>query len=196
MVSTIFVVMQAILIAFYIGETTYSESEYSVKEYIAVCDIMAMLLLGFGYLMTFLQKYGMGASCFHHDVVFLSMEFNIVVEFCIRLFSTVKKVKTLPGLCPIAWRPSLDSEFAAATFMITFDAIIGRASPLQLIIICISQSFFLCVQQGYSCPWIIDRRRRCRRIHDHSHIWRYFGLAVSYALGAPKDAGRRSIDDA
>lgn len=97
-------------------------------------------------------------------------------------------MKTLPGLCPIAWRPSLDSEFAAATFMITFDAIIGRASPWQLIIICISQSFFLCVQQGYSCPWI-DRRRRCRRIHDHSHVWRYFGLAVSYALGAPKDVG-------
>ena len=65
MVSTIFVVMQAILIAFFIiGETTYSESEYSVKEDIAVCDIMAMLLLGFGYLMTFLKKYGMGAVAF------------------------------------------------------------------------------------------------------------------------------------
>ena len=65
MVSTIFVVkMQAILIAFFIGETTYSESEYSVKEYIAFCDIMAMLLLGFGYLMTFLKKYGMGAVGF------------------------------------------------------------------------------------------------------------------------------------
>ena len=91
MVSTIFVVkMQAILIAFFIGETTYSESEYSVKEYIAVCDIMAMLLLGFGYLMTFLKKYGMGASCFHHDVVFLSMELNIVVEFCVRLLYSEK----------------------------------------------------------------------------------------------------------
>ena len=65
MVSTIFVVkMQAILIAFFIGETTYSESEYSVKEYIASCDIMAMLLLGFGHLMTFLKKYGMGAVGF------------------------------------------------------------------------------------------------------------------------------------
>ena len=49
---------------------------------------------------------------------------------------------------------------------------------------------FLCVQQGYSysCPWI-DRRRKCRRIYDRSHVWRYFGLAVSYALGAPKDVG-------
>ena len=90
MVSTICVVMPAILIAFFIGETTYSESEYSVKEYIAFCDIMVMLLLGFGYLMTFLKKYGMGASCFHHDVVFLNMELNIVVEFYVRLLYSEK----------------------------------------------------------------------------------------------------------
>ena len=64
MVSTIFVVVPAILIASFIGETTYSESEYSVKEYIASCDIMAMLLLGFGYLMAFFKKYGIGAVAF------------------------------------------------------------------------------------------------------------------------------------
>ena len=51
---------------------------------------MAMLLLGFGYLMTFLKKYGMGASCFHHDVVFLNMELNIVVEFYVRLLYSEK----------------------------------------------------------------------------------------------------------
>jgi hypothetical protein len=62
----------------------------SVKEGIAFCDTMAMLLLGFGYLMTFLKKYGMGASCFHHDVVFLNMELNIVVEFYVRLLYSEK----------------------------------------------------------------------------------------------------------
>jgi len=34
----------------------YSDEKYSVKEYIAFRDIMAMLLLGFGYLMTFLEQ--------------------------------------------------------------------------------------------------------------------------------------------
>ena len=49
------------------------------------CDIMALLLLGFGHLMTFLKNYGMGAVAFTMMVVFLSMELNIVVEFCVRL---------------------------------------------------------------------------------------------------------------
>ena len=63
-VNTIFVASQAILIAFFVFGTTYSEKEYDVKEYIAFRDIMAMLLLGFGYLMTFLKNYGLGAVGF------------------------------------------------------------------------------------------------------------------------------------
>ena len=73
--------------------------------------------------------------------------------------------------------------------MITFDAIIGRASPLQLIIICISQSFFFYAFNKVVLVLGLTGAEDVGRIHNHSHIWRYFGLAVSYALGAPKDVG-------
>ena len=55
----IFVSLQAILFIFFVFGTTYSSEaadKYKVKEYIAFRDIMAMLLLGFGYLMTFLKN--------------------------------------------------------------------------------------------------------------------------------------------
>jgi len=47
-VSTILLSVQAALVAFFIFGTTYPEEDYSVKEYIAFRDIMAMLLIGFG----------------------------------------------------------------------------------------------------------------------------------------------------
>jgi hypothetical protein len=50
-VGTIFLVVQVIAIPFFLFGTTYSAEDYSVQEYIAFRDIMAMLLLGFGYLM-------------------------------------------------------------------------------------------------------------------------------------------------
>ena len=47
-VETIFLVVQIALLAFFMAGTSYADSPYEVKEYIAFRDIMAMLLLGFG----------------------------------------------------------------------------------------------------------------------------------------------------
>jgi hypothetical protein len=50
-VGTIFLVVQVVAIPFFVFGTTYGAGDYSVKEYIVFRDVMAMLLLGFGYLM-------------------------------------------------------------------------------------------------------------------------------------------------
>jgi ammonium transporter Rh len=190
MVSTIFVVIQANLIAFFIGGTTYSESEYCVKEYIAFRDIMAMLLLGFGYLMTFLKKYCTGAVGFTMMLSILSMELNIAVEFCVRLLYSEKGEDTAWPM-PISMSTLIDSEFAAATLMITFGAIIGRASPLQMIIICISQLFFYAFNKVILVLGLIGAGDVGGSMTIHM-FGAYFGLAVSYALGAPKDVGAKA----
>jgi ammonium transporter Rh len=187
MVSTIFVVMQAILIGFFIAGSTYLESEYSGEEYIAFRDIMAMLLLAFGYPMTFLKKYGMGAVGFTIMLSILSMELNIVVEFCVCLLYSEKGEDTAWPM-PISMATLIDSEFAAATLMITFGAIIGRASPLQMIIICISQSFFYASNKVILVLGLIGAKDVGGSMTIHM-FGAYFGLGVSYALGAPKDVG-------
>jgi ammonium transporter Rh len=184
-INTIFVVIQAILVAFFIAGTTYSESEYSVKEYIAFRDIMAMLLLGFGYLMTFLKSYGMGAVGFTMMLSVLSMELNIVVELFVRFIYGEKGDDTAWPM-PISMATLIDSEFAAATLMITFGAIIGRASPLQMIIICISQSFFYAFNKVVLVFGFIGAEDVGGSMTIHM-FGAYFGLAVSYAMSGPKD---------
>ncbi len=106
-------------------------------RYIAFRDIMAMLLLGFGFLMTFLKTYGLGAVGFTMMLSILSMELNCMVEWLVRMLYGDVEMPMLVSMATL-----IDAEFAAATLMITFGAIIGRASPLQMMIICCSQSFF------------------------------------------------------
>lgn len=185
LVSTIFVVLQALLLAFFAAGAKYAERDYEVKEYVVFRDIMAMLLLGFGFLMTFLKNYGLGAVGFTMMLSVLSMELNIAVELLARMcYGSSGEETSWP--MPISMATLIDSEFAAATLMITFGAIIGRASPLQLLIICISQSFFYAFNKVALVLGAIGAEDVGGSMTIHM-FGAYFGLAASYALGAPKD---------
>jgi ammonium transporter Rh len=141
LVTNIFVVVQIIMIPFFLFGTDYGSKDYSIKEYIAFRDIMAMLLLGFGYLMTFLKNYGLGAVGLTMMLSILSMQTNILVEYLLRV---VKGEEGSDSSFPlqIDMGTMIDAEFSAATLMISFGALIGFASPLQMILICFSQAFF------------------------------------------------------
>jgi cytochrome bd-type quinol oxidase subunit 2 len=54
-------IQMVLLILFLTCTKITDEAYFSSSEYIIFRDIMVMLLLGFGYLMTFLSKYGLGA---------------------------------------------------------------------------------------------------------------------------------------
>lgn len=141
LVTSIFLAAQVILIPFFVFGTEYGHDDYSVKEYIAFRDIMAMLLLGFGYLMTFLKNYGLGAVGFTMMLSILSMETNILIEYLLRVVKGEEGSDSSFPL-PISMVTLIDAEFSAATLMISFGALIGFASPLQMILICFSQAFF------------------------------------------------------
>jgi len=64
-VSTILLSVQAALVAFFIFGTTYPEEDYSVKEYIAFRDIMAMLLIGFGCVLAVERPTYVGCTDFN-----------------------------------------------------------------------------------------------------------------------------------
>ena len=72
----------------------------------------------------------------------LSMEVNLPVELLLRFAkgdggsedTTLPFEVTVPAL--------IDAEFSAATLMISFGALIGVASPLQMLVICFVEAFF------------------------------------------------------
>jgi ammonium transporter Rh len=194
----LFMFLQAILFVFFaIGTTYYNDSTttkmaYDVKEFIAFRDIMAMLLLGFGYLMTFLKHYGIGAVGLTMMLSILAMQLNLAVELGMRLLLEVlaasdsESTEEADGLTswpmPVTMATLFDAEFAAATLMITFGALIGRATPLQMMVVATSQSVFYAFNKVILVLGVIAAEDVGGSMTIHM-FGAYFGLAVSYALG-------------
>lgn len=185
--------IQALLLALFFGCTTYQEdigSGYSLAEYAIFRDIMVMLLLGFGYLMTFLRKDGLGAVGFTMLLTALAIQLDVLVELLCRYIDDKDNVEFL---VPIRLATLVDGEFAAATLLISFGAIIGRASPLQLVVLTLLQSFFYSLNKVVIVlgAWKAEDVGGTITIHMFGA---YFGLAVSRALGEPKGHCRSNTD--
>ena len=179
----LFLAVQGVFLIFFVFGATYSEDHYKVKEYIAFRDIMAMLLLGFGYLMTFLHYYGLGAVGLTMLLTVLAMQANIIVELIMRFLYGDDSDDTAWPL-EIKMTTLIDAEFSAATLLITFGALIGRASPLQMMVLALSESVFYAFNKVFLVLGHVGAEDVGGSMTIHM-FGAYFGLAVSYALGPP-----------
>jgi len=145
--------------------------EYTTEKYIIFRDIMVMLLLGFGYLMTFLHLYGLGAVGLTILLTVVNMQCNIMVE----------------GLLTSDFQISMDSlinaEFSAATLLISFGALIGRATPFQMCVLAIAESVFYAVNKVIIVFGVIGAEDVGGTLTIHM-FGAFFGLAAAKALGS------------
>jgi len=145
--------------------------EYTTEKYIIFRDIMVMLLLGFGYLMTFLHLYGLGAVGLTMLLTVVNMQCNIMVE----------------GLLTSDFQISMDSiinaEFSAATLLISFGALIGRATPFQMCVLAIAESIFYAVNKVIIVFGVIGAEDVGGTLTIHM-FGAFFGLAAAKALGS------------
>ena len=177
--------IQAALILLFLFGTTYDSRDYSPSEYVIFRDIMVMLLLGFGFLMTFLAKYGLGAVGLTMMLSAVAVQLNVFVElFCRFLYGDGGSDETMFPL-PLKVPTFIDGEFSAATLLISYGAVIGRASPVQLVVMALCQSFFYALNKVVIVLglWAAEDVGGSMTIHMFGA---YFGLAVSYVLGPPK----------
>jgi len=147
-------------------------TDYTTQEYIIFRDIMVMLLLGFGFLMTFLEKFGLGAVGFTMLLTALNMELNIMVEGF--LTGGYKEGMTMGTI--------IDAEFSAATLLITYGAMIGRLSPVQMCGIAVAEAFFYALNKVHVVFGILNAEDVGGTLTIHM-FGAFFGLAASYALG-------------
>jgi ammonium transporter Rh len=143
---------------------------YTTQKYIVFRDIMVMLLLGFGYLMTFLEKYGLGAVGFTMLLTTLNMECNLIIE---GLFT---------GNLSMSMDSIINAEFSAAALLISFGALIGRATPLQMCVLSIAESLFYALNKVFIVFGLFKAEDVGGTLTIHM-FGAFFGLAAAYALG-------------
>lgn len=109
----------------HVGE---SVSEHISHFYAMFQDVHTMMFIGFGFLMTFLKRYGFGSVGLNFLVAAFILQWSTLVAGWIREFDkeTMKIYVNLETM--------INSEFAAAAVLISFGAVLGKVSPVQLMI--------------------------------------------------------------
>jgi ammonium transporter Rh len=116
----------------------------------------------------------------------IAIELNIAVELFCRFLYGIGGSDDTQWPLPLGLSTFTDGEFAAATLLISYGAIIGRATPFQLAIMAVCQSLpyaFNKVVLVFGL-WGAEDVGGTMTIHMFGAL---FGLSVSFVLGSPKE---------
>ncbi|VDD85449.1 unnamed protein product, partial [Enterobius vermicularis] len=104
-------------------------SEYVNTMYPMFQDVHVMIFIGFGFLMTFLRRYGYSAVSINMLLSCFVIQWGIIVRgFWSEHFAE-------HGKFVINVNSLLTADFAAAVILITMGAMLGKLSPSQYVIL-------------------------------------------------------------
>ena len=105
------------------NQETAITSILHIQQYERAIHIMAMLLIGFGFLMVFVKKYGRSAI----TATFLLVSIALPVYMAIKSFGIFEQKGEIEQL--------IYAEFAAASLLIAAGAILGRIKIYQYLVL-------------------------------------------------------------
>lgn len=139
-------------------------------------DVHVMIFIGFGFLMTFLKKYGFGALGFTFMIASFCIQWGmLVVGFWHRVHEDEwdHDLKlTLENL--------ITGDFAAGAVLISFGAVIGKVNPFQLLTMAFIELFFYALNEMIGALELVAVDMG-GSMYVHT-FGAYFGLACSLAL--------------
>ncbi|XP_057683527.1 rh50-like protein [Corythoichthys intestinalis] len=145
------------------------------KDYPFFADIQVMIFIGFGCLLAFFRLYGFGGMVFNFLVATFSIQWAILVQGYFQ-FSNDGKIQL--GVINL-----INAEFACAVVLISFGAVLGKTSPLQLLVMALLEVPIFAVTEWAVLKYL--------KINDAGgsiliHLFAcYFGLGVTFVLYRP-----------
>lgn len=94
-----------------------------------VHDTNAFVLIGFGFLVTFLRRYGYGALAINLMLVAFVLEWALIIRGFLSLnFRNF-------GVFPVGLRDIARADYTVATILVTYGALVGKLSPIQYLMV-------------------------------------------------------------
>lgn len=170
--------IQGALVCFYLFNCQYGKF-MNDTQYIFYKDVTVMMLIGFGYLMTFLRRYGLGAVgvTFLLTVIIL----QIVAVGC-PLFDHMLEGKT--ELIDVDVNSLVLGQFGVAAVLISFGGLIGKVTPTQMLILATIEAIAYCFNRQVLLLSWLQTSDMGGTIFIHL-FGAYFGLAAAYQFGIP-----------
>eukprot|EP01105_Mastigella_eilhardi_P028236 TRINITY_DN917_c0_g1_i4.p1 TRINITY_DN917_c0_g1~~TRINITY_DN917_c0_g1_i4.p1 ORF type:complete len:332 (+),score=74.42 TRINITY_DN917_c0_g1_i4:115-996(+) len=150
-----------------------------LHQYTYFSDVHVMVFVGFGFLMTFLKKYGFGAVGLNFFLSSLAFQWSMLVNGFWNCVHTGDWHKV-----PINIDTIIEGDFAAASVMISYGAVIGKVSPTQLSLMTIIHLIVYGANK-----MVLERELKIVDIGGSLVIHAfgaYFGLACSRVVSARK----------
>merc|ERR1712072_1113853 len=183
----LFLAIQVVIIILYGTCVKYDNSilqgSPNASTYRLFQDVHVMIFVGFGFLMTFLRKYGFSSVGLNFAVACLAIQWHILVGSFSHQWCTY-------GFHGDDWhsiRLNLQSfllaDFATATVLITFGALLGKVSPTQLLVLAMWELLVFSFNECISVTsWHVSDMGGSMVVHVFGA---YFGLAASWVLTTP-----------
>lgn len=156
------------------GTTTEGEDDLDAI-YPLFKDVHVMLFAGLGLMLSFLKLYGFGGIAFNFLIANFAIQWSMVVQGFFYHFRN--------GMILMRLNNVLEAEFAAVTALISVGAVLGRTSPVQLLILTALEIPLFVVND-----WVVNKYFHIIDVGGTVaiHIFScYFGLGVSQILYQP-----------
>uniref|UniRef100_A0A1L8DUL9 Putative ammonium transporter rhbg n=1 Tax=Nyssomyia neivai TaxID=330878 RepID=A0A1L8DUL9_9DIPT len=138
-------------------------------------DIHVMIFIGFGFLMTFLKKYGYSATGFNLLVASLMIQWALIARGCFEMED---------GKIRLTLSSMVGADIAAASVLISMGALLGRTTPIQLLLMGLFEIAIFSANEYFQLEYMkITDVGGSITVHAFGA---YFGLAVSFILRPKK----------
>ncbi|KAM9016600.1 ammonium transporter Rh type A [Ara ararauna] len=172
--SVVALLLEVIIIVLFGIFVEYREDNNPEILYPLFQDVHVMIFVGFGFLMTFLKKYGFSSV----GISMLLAAFGLQWGTLMQGFWHMQE-----GKIHVNSNSMINSDFSTATALISFGAVLGKTSPLQMLILTILEiTIFACNEHLVTEIFQATDVGASMTIHAFGA---YFGLAVTLVLCRP-----------
>jgi len=179
-------VFQVVLVILFAAVADWSEPMIKgpgtvTEGYNMFIGVEIMMFVGFGYLMTFLKLYGLGAVGFTMMITAIGLQWYLFVE------SFFEQLASGEGWHPVQVTvySLMGCLFGISAVLISFGALIGKLTPFQLLIMTLVELVLHAIDRRILMSHFMELSDLGGTYVDHM-FGAYFGLAVAYQLGPPK----------
>ncbi|KAG7221168.1 hypothetical protein INR49_017487 [Caranx melampygus] len=155
------------------GHGDYENDFY--YRYPSFQDVHVMIFIGFGFLMTFLQRYGFGSVGFNFLIAAFALQWATLMQ---GFFHGMHGGKIHIGV-----ESMINADFCTGSVLISFGAVLGKTSPVQLLVMAMFEVTLFAVNE-FIVLSVLEAKDAGGSMTIHT-FGAYFGLVVTRVLFRP-----------
>ncbi|XP_019376393.1 PREDICTED: ammonium transporter Rh type B [Gavialis gangeticus] len=139
-------------------------------------DVHTMIFIGFGFLMTFLKRYGFGSIAFNFLIAAFAIQWSTLIQGFFHSFHN--------GKIHVGIESMINADFCSGAVLISFGAVLGKTSPVQLLLMTLFEVTLFGLNE-YILLSLLGAKDAGGSMTIHA-FGAYFGLMVSRVLYRPQ----------